>query len=85
VVERDMLKAKTLKYVDILNAYDGQPDPSIFVGLINANLIKETVGPNWQTQNYFMCGSPGFIKVVKGMLKEIGVPARNIYLEELGF
>lgn len=85
VVERDMLKAKTLKYVDVLNTYDGQPDPSIFVGLINKELIKETVGSNWQTQNYFICGSPGFIKVVKGMLKEIGVPAKNIYLEELGF
>ncbi|MEN9881132.1 MAG: hypothetical protein RLZZ308_315 [Candidatus Parcubacteria bacterium] len=84
-VERDMIKSKVSVYVDIVNRYDGDPDPSIIVGQLQEDIISRYVSENVQSAPYCICGSPMFIQAVRGMLKNLGVPKHLIYYEELGF
>lgn len=93
VLERDMLKSKTLKYIDELNEYAGpldvhDPNNNIKVGMIDENVIIETVtsaGYDYKNINYFICGSPGFMSFLRSILQKIGVPKNRIYYEDFGF
>lgn len=84
-VERDLLKRKTEKYIDIVNEYSGPEDNSVKVGLINTDTVVNAVGENYKNVPYFICGSPGFISAIKKILTDLKVPKSKIYYEELGF
>jgi predicted ferric reductase len=86
VVERETLKSHVAVYRDIVGEAPQESDPSVMVGMITKERILEIVGAeNVATLPFFICGSPGFIGVVKNMLGELGVPASSVYDEELGF
>ncbi len=84
VIRREVL-VFCKKYIDVVDVYDGEPNINIKVGRISADLIKEIVGTDLLNQKYFLCGSPMFISIVKGLLVSLSVPKKNIYFEELGF
>ena len=73
------------KYIDVVENYNGDKNENIKVGKINIDIIKEVVGENYQNEKYFICGSPGFIFFIQGLIVSAGVPKKNIYFEELGF
>jgi predicted ferric reductase len=84
-VERDLIKSKVSKYIDIVDAYEGAPDENIIVGRISEQLITQIIGNEHHTTPVFVCGSPGFIKAVKLMFVNLGTPNNLVYYEELGF
>lgn len=85
VVEGEMLKKKCAKYVDILEDAQDQISESVVQGRISKEIITSTIGANYKELPYFICGSPNFIKFIKQTLLDLGVPAKKIYFEELGF
>jgi predicted ferric reductase len=84
-VERELLKSKSTRYIDIVNEYSGPADPNIKVGMISEKMITDIVGKDHQTTPVFVCGSPRFIKAVKKIFIALGTPKKNVYYEELGF
>ncbi len=85
VIERDILKSKSTKYVDVVEKYEGLPQDGVYVGRITPEIIKNTVGENITNLPFFVCGSPIFIKIIKKILSDAGVSAKQVYFEELGF
>lgn len=84
-VRRDVLMSHAKSYLDIVDTYSGDTNPSIRVGRISKEIIQEVVGDETPHLPYFICGSPMFITIVKGILIDSGVPKKSIYFEELGF
>lgn len=85
VVEGEMLKAKSAKYVDILENAQGKIGEGVVEGRISKEIMASTIGGNYKELPYFVCGSPNFIKFIKQTLLDLGVPTKQIYFEELGF
>ena len=84
-VRKDVLMTHAKSYIDIVETYTGEPNPSIRVGRITKEILQDVVGSDITSTPYFICGSPMFITIVKGILRDIGVPKKSIYFEELGF
>lgn len=85
VVRRDVIKSQVFTYVDIVDSYSGEKNDAIKVGRISKEIIKDIVGEKVLSMPYFICGSPMFITIVRGILMELGVKKEKIYFEELGF
>lgn len=85
VVEGEMLRSRCAKYVDILEDAQGKTSESVVQGRVSKEIITSTIGANYKELPYFVCGSPNFIKFIKQTLLDLGVPAKKIYFEELGF
>lgn len=83
-IGRDLIKSKVSKYLDIVNEYTGS-ESDVKVGLISADIIINTVGENYKNINYFICGSPAFMKFLRGELTKIGVNKNKIFYEDFGF
>ncbi len=84
-VERDFIKSKVTKYIDVVNEYAEAPDKSIKVGVLSEQLLSEILKDKKPDTPVFVCGSPGFIGAVKKMANALGTPKGKIYYEELGF
>ena len=84
-VERDFIKSKVTKYVDVVNEYAGTPEHSIKVGVLSELVLSEILADKKPETPVFVCGSPGFIGAVKKMSSALGTPKDKIYYEELGF
>jgi predicted ferric reductase len=74
IIERSLLQTKSGKYLDLI-------DPN----RINADVIKNFVGENYQNLPYFVCGSPNFINFLKQEMAKLEIPKNKLYYEELGF
>ncbi|WP_406656303.1 FAD-binding oxidoreductase [Methanolobus sp. ZRKC2] len=49
---------------------------------INADILKEQI-PDYNTREFFICGSPGMVKSMVEMLLSVGVPREKIKRESL--
>ncbi len=84
-VERELIKSRVSRYVDIVDSYDGAPEESIIVGRISEEMITKILGQEHHDVPVFVCGSPGFIGAIKKMFANLGTPPEMVYYEELGF
>ncbi|MDQ5957154.1 MAG: hypothetical protein QG614_129 [Patescibacteria group bacterium] len=85
VLERDSLKSKVNRYIDVLNEYEGAPSDDIKIGLISKDIIIDTIGENYKSRKYFICGSPAFVLFLKQELYSIDISKQNVYYEDFGF
>ncbi len=86
VRREDLIKAIGKDYYDIIDEQKVTLTPNMINGKINADHILQVVGQaNIDKRNFFVCGSPNFIKSMKKLLMSMGINDSKIYYEELGF
>jgi predicted ferric reductase len=86
-VKRDNLKAKLKnQHFDFLSQ-DKTSGQNILNTHLNADSIKKALNQKIiDTALFFVCGSPGFNKgVIQTLKRDLRIPTRRIYFEDLGF
>jgi predicted ferric reductase len=59
---------------------------NVFCELISSQRIREIMSnENLSDFKFFICGSPGFTKTMINCVLELGVPKKNIYIEEFEY
>ncbi|MCA9383199.1 ferric reductase-like transmembrane domain-containing protein [Candidatus Dojkabacteria bacterium] len=82
IYRNDLVDILGDNYYDVLSKEE-TTGRNIINSRCNAEVIEQVVGKdNLENYNYFLCASPGFLDSLKKDLKELGIPAQQIYLEE---
>lgn len=85
---RDEIKSNVKNYLDVFNDCEnvtGVINGGMVKGFVTSDTIREFVGEDLLDINYFICGSPKYIEVVKSAVKSLGVKESRVYYEALGF
>jgi predicted ferric reductase len=85
ILLREDLRSRLGKnYLDFISDETVQ-DEHIINSQIKLEYLQEFFGENLPHYQYMVCGSPGFIKAVKGMLSTLKVPVERLFTEEFSF
>lgn len=81
---RDELKNELGEnYIDVLSDEEVKNDSSIVCGMLTKEVLEKRLTEElFEDANFFFCGNPGFFKVTKKNLMEIGVEEKRIFFEE---
>lgn len=86
IVYRDILKASAERYIDVLDESSELQIEDALIGRLDLEKIKKIIGETLITQPlFFLCGSPFFVRIMKEILRNAGVPKNHLHSEELGF
>ncbi|GGF21196.1 FAD-binding oxidoreductase [Echinicola rosea] len=64
-----------------INIISNQKDTAYDRGLIDKAYLKSKI-TDFEGQNFYVCGPPGFMKVVNGSLKELGADPSTLVFEQ---
>ena len=82
-VNRDDFKRELKEnYVDVVSQEKTVQEP-VVLGRMSKEILSKYLSKNFLPRaKFFVCGSPGFMASVIGMLDELGVSSNRIYTEE---
>ena len=69
---------KNLNCVFTIN--EGNDDWKGLTGFINAEMIKKEI-PDYKNTIFFLCGPPGMVKALEGIINQLGILANQIRVE----
>ncbi|AWW30077.1 flavodoxin reductase [Echinicola strongylocentroti] len=64
-----------------INIIAKQKDTAYDKGLIDKDYLKSTIS-DFEHQHFYVCGPPGFMKVVNGSLKDLGADPSTLVFEQ---
>ncbi len=72
-------------FLAIYSEYQGELAPNSTRGFISKELIKKQLVLSPNQYNYYICGPKALLVNTKNILKELGVPKAQIFIEDFSF